>query len=164
MLSLTGAGTQTPAIPVESASGSWQATFDLPPAAIGTALIAEFRSLPTNELALVRVGELPNLQQQLAVSVAEASFAPASDELRLSAEIHNPGPGVVYLDASFIQLIPEGGDATILPGQIEPYLPTVIYPGEALRFQLTFSTVQTSVQVQIGTGRWALGKPNAGGQ
>ncbi|MCB0031033.1 MAG: hypothetical protein KDE28_24140, partial [Anaerolineales bacterium] len=69
---------------------------------------------------------------------------------------HNPTDGAVYLGSEFIQLLPEGGDAYELTGQVIPRLPTFVGSGETLELMMTFLPVSASAQVRIGADLWEL--------
>ncbi|NLD43548.1 MAG: hypothetical protein GX657_08645, partial [Chloroflexi bacterium] len=182
MLSLSGAGDQTPAIPLQAADGSWQATFTLATAAPGRPLYAELRALPGGALAVVVLGDVPHLADALEVSVGQAYLEPAGEQVVVHVELHNAGEGAVYLDRDSIRIQPQGGDAYETPGQVEPALPILIGPGETLGLTVAFpllparqtesvgqappagqlpaapsqQPLPATVRLQIGAGLWEL--------
>jgi hypothetical protein len=174
MLSLAAGGEQTMAVePAPDATGAWQAAFTLPAATAGQPLLAELRTLPDGDLALVGLGEVPDLLAQLQVTIPTAVWDPVSGRAVLSVSILNPAAGAVYLGRDFIRFAPQGGDAYELTGQVTPGLPTLIGPGETLGLTVTFLPISTSAQVQIGPGLWqvagfpdgaAAGAPTSPGQ
>jgi hypothetical protein len=174
VLSLAAGGEQTMAIELTpDEMGVWQAAFTLPAAVVGQPLLAELRTLPDGDLALVGLGEVPDLLAQLQVTIPTAVWDPVSGQAVLSVSILNPAAGAVYLGRDFIQFAPQGGDAYELTGQVTPGLPTLIGPGETLGLTVTFLPISTSAQVQIGPGLWqvagfpdgaAAGAPTSPGQ
>ena len=142
-LSLSGAGLQTPAQPLQyTAEGSWQAVFDIPETAIGLPLFAELRLLSGGEPALVRLGEAPNLPAQLQVTVGPAYVDAKTVSAVLQLTVHNPTEGAVYLKEEDIEILhqgsPEGGDANVLSRQVMPSLPLLLAPGETVGLTVTF--------------------------
>ena len=162
LLSLTAGREQTMAVPLTPAeNGTWQATFVVPGQAQGAALIAEFRALPAGSLAVVRLGEIPHLVEQLASTVVEVWPATAGDGPVIVAaiQVNNPGEGAVYLDPDFIRLADEGGDAYGQNWQVTPRLPLLINPGETLGLTVTFPPPTAPVRLQIGRDLWEIGLP-----
>jgi hypothetical protein len=173
MLSLTATGSQTPAAPlVPAADGAWQATFVLSDAGIGLPLFAELRALPGGAPAMVRLGDLPDLQAQLELSVSEAYWDVETNQAALHVDVHNPGEGAVYLDSNYFRIwaegVPhEGGDAYELSGQVVPSLPLLVGPGETLGMSVAFPLLaqgpaaepvsrRPNLQLQIGADLWEL--------
>ena len=180
LLSLSSRQDQTPAVPIEPAGdGAWQATFALAPASVGLPLFAELRSLPGGGLAVVRLGEAPDLREALDVEVVEA-YAEPDGRAVLALRLHNPGQGAVYLGRDFIQIVHEGGDAYEAAGPVgfAPALPTLIDGDQTLTMQVTFPTSflvaedagqpedarRPPLQIQIGADLWEVTFPegNAG--
>lgn len=182
LLSLTTPNDQTPAVPIRpAADGTWQASFTVNAAAAGLPLYAELRALPGGGPSVVRLREVPDLQEGLEVSVVGAHQTADSSQVVLRLTVHNPGEGAVHLSSDYVRLLPatgpgmntEGGEAYEFPGQIVPSLPTLIGPGETLGISVAFSPkmdagqVEESrhpegmqhpfpVQIQIGADLWEV--------
>ena len=157
MLSLTAGREQTMAVEIATdEAGEWATTFTLPASVAGLPLLAELRALPGGELALVGVGEVPRLVEQLQISITGAAWDGVHVEAAITVSVHNPTDGAVYLGSEFIQLLPEGGDAYELTGQVIPRLPTFVGSGETLELMMTFLPVSASAQVRIGADLWEL--------
>ena len=157
MLSLTAGREQAMAVELTmGAAGEWETAFTLPAGVAGLPLLAELRALPGGELALVGLGEAPRLVEQLQISVTGAAWDGARNEAVITVSVHNPADGAVYLGSEFIQLLPEGGDAYELTGQVIPRLPTFVGSGETLELMMTFLPVSASAQVRIGADLWEL--------
>ncbi|MGH2537102.1 MAG: hypothetical protein ACRDHL_06890 [Candidatus Promineifilaceae bacterium] len=163
LLSLTAGREQTGAVELATdEAGDWETALALPAGVAGSPLLAEFRALPSGELALVGLGEAPRLAEQLQVTVTEAVWDGARGEAVLEVSVYNPAEGAVYLGPEFVQPFTEGGDAYELIGQVVPHLPTLIGPGETLGLTVTFLPISASAQVQIGADLWELaGMPAA---
>lgn len=170
VLSLSSRREQTTAVPLTpDEAGGWAAQFVLPDGATGEALSAEFRALPGGSLAVVQLGQLPALAEQLAVEITGAWWDVAAERAEVAVSVHNPGAGAVYLGGEFIQLPTdglaiEGGDVygpngqavPRLPEQVTPHLPLLIGPGETVGFTVPFRPHSASVRLQIGADLWAL--------
>lgn len=165
MLSLTSSQEQTTAVPLTlDANGAWQATFTLPetltglPSSTGSgqALFAEFRLLPAGNLAVVRLGEVPRLMEQLQLEITGAWWDGEREQVVVAISVHNPGEGAVYLGAEFIQIPIEGGDAYERYWQVTPRLPLLIDPGETMGMTLSFLPLSASMRLQIGADLWEV--------
>ncbi|MBX3055891.1 MAG: hypothetical protein KF770_05400 [Anaerolineae bacterium] len=165
MLSLTSSQEQTTAVPLTpDAGGQWQATFTLPPALAGLppstgsgqGLFAEFRLLPAGSLAVVRLGEVPRLIEQLQIEISGAWWDGEREEVVVAISVHNPGKGAVYLGAEFIQIATEGGDAYERSWQVAPRLPIFIDPGETMGMTFSFHPQSASMRLQIGADLWEV--------
>ncbi|NLF65309.1 MAG: hypothetical protein GX579_12000 [Chloroflexi bacterium] len=150
MLSLSGGGEQTPAIPLQAADGSWQATFTLTTATPGRPLFAELRALPGGALAVVALGDVPRLADALEVSVGQAYLQPAGEQIAVHVELRNAGEGAVYLDRGAVRVRPKGGDAYEPVGQVEPALPILIGPGETLGLTVAFPLLPARQTASVG--------------
>jgi hypothetical protein len=160
MFSLTAGREQTTAVPLApDEEGAWQTSFTLPNEAIGAALFAEFRALPTGSLVIVELGAAPDLLDQLEVAVTGAWLDEAheQDAATVAVRVHNPGAGAVYLGPDFIQIIIEGGDAYAENWQVAPRLPTLINPGETVGMTITVSPLSASMRLQLGADLWEIG-------
>ena len=175
MLSLTASDGQTTSVPLLPAeNGEWQATFTLPDAG-ARPLFAELRALPAGTLAVVALGEVPALIDQLDVVVSGASWDPAAGTAVVPISLHNPGPGAVYLTADYISFPLEaesvssqgggpieGGDADGEFGQVTPSLPRLVAPGETVGLTVTFLPDRgpdgafRPVTVQVGADLWEI--------
>jgi hypothetical protein len=187
MLSLTSSSEQTTAVPLTpDEDGGWQVSFIMPESVTGLpssasstelsrsepapslprgqALFAEFRAVPGGNPAIVQLGEVPRLIEQLEVEITGAWWDGEHDRAAMSISIHNPLEGAIYLGSEFIQFPTEGGDAyegtgqvtPRLPGQATPRLPFLINPGETRGITVSFLPQALSVQMQIGTDLWEV--------
>jgi hypothetical protein len=157
VLSLTAGREQTMAVELAiDDADEWGTSFTLPAHVAGLPLLAELRALPGGELALVGLGEVPRLVEQLQVTVTGATWNAERGEAAVAISVHNPAGGAVYLDPEFVQLVTEGGDAYALTGQVVPRLPAFVGPGETMGLAMTFLPTSASVQVQIGADLWEL--------
>ena len=156
MLSLVSSSEQTTAVPISA--GAWQAEFVMPgggpEAGVSQPLLAEFRSLPGGTLAMVQLGEVPQLLEQLQIEITGAWWDVAGERATLALSIHNPGQGAVYLSPDFIQF--PGGDVYEGTGQVIPRLPLLINPGETRGITVSFLPQAVSVQLQIGADLWEV--------
>ena len=156
LLSLSTSDEQTAAAVVEVApGGSWQATFTLNGVAPGLPLYAELRALPGGGPTVVRLGKVPDLRDDLGVSVVGA-YLVHSEEVVLWLTLHNPGEGAVYLGDDYVRLRwadEEGGEAYEISGQSVPPLPTLIEPGETRGVTVAFSPVIDAGQVEASGHR-----------
>jgi hypothetical protein len=162
LLSLTADRQQTTAVPLTpDDEGGWQADFTLSAEATGAVLLAEFRALPTGGLALVGLGDLPRLVEQLDIDLTGAWLVAAGDGplATVSGDVHNPGAGAVYLGPDFIGLIVEGGDAYDQSWQVAPRLPLLLSPGETVGLTVRFPPRAASMRLQIGLDLWEIGFP-----
>ena len=176
MLSLTASGDQTPAVPVQAGDdGTWQATFSLAGGGAGLPLYAELRSLPGGELAVVQLGEIPDLLERLELSGLQAQLSDEARQVQLQFTVHNPGEGAVYLGPEFVSL--QGGEAHESAGQVLPSLPTLLAPGETLGMRFVFPLTaagapgagepnawttngfRQSIQVKVGADLYEVGQP-----
>ena len=118
---------------------------------------------PGGSLAVVGVGEVPNLLAWLAIEIREAWWAPESEEIVLTIDIHNSGDGELFLGPDFIQNpepqqeTTEGGDAYEGTWQVTPRLPIVINPGETAGITVSFLPQFASMRLQIGADLWEVG-------
>ena len=176
MLSLTASNEQTTAVPLEWAEDDvWQVAFALPDTITEQVLLAEFRVLPGGSLAVVRLGEVPRLIEQLETEITGAWWDGEREQAVIAVSIHNSGEGAVYLGPEFIQIAEwpegsfEGGDAyegtwqvaPHLPGQVRIHLPYLINPGETTGITVAFLPQAVSVRLQIGADLWeAVGIPS----
>jgi hypothetical protein len=104
MLSLAAKNEQTTAVQMEpDESGSWHANFNMPGDIAGRPLLAELRTLPAGNLAVVQLGEVPRLLEQLESGITAAWWDEAKMEVILTAVITHTGAGDVYLGSDFIQ-------------------------------------------------------------
>jgi hypothetical protein len=157
MLSLTAGREQTMAVELTmGAAGEWETAFTLPAGVAGLPLLAELRALPGGELALVGLGKAPRLVEQLQITITGAAWNEMRGEAEIAVSVHNPAAGAVYLDPEFIQLLPEGGEAYELTGQVVPRLPTFVGSGETLGLMIMFLPISASAQVRIGADLWEL--------
>jgi hypothetical protein len=156
MLSLAAKNEQTTAVQLEPDENSeWYASFTMPGDSAGLPLLAELRTLPAGNLAVVQLGEVPRLQEQLESGISGAWWDEAQMQVILTAVITHTGAGDVYLGSDFIQLL-EGGDAHEFSGQVTPSLPFLIHPGETVGITVTFLPQAPSVRVQIGADLWEI--------
>ena len=159
LLTLRAGAYQTTAVPlVPDSQGRWSMIATLPDDAVGTPLMADFRSLPGETVFTLSLGEVPRLLDQLEVTIDQAVWDENQVQAILSLSVHNPGPGAIQLPPEFIQLpIPtEGGDEHDLTWQLVPPLPQLINPGETMGVQLSFFPQALSVQVKIDNDLWIL--------
>lgn len=157
MLSLTSRNEQTTAVPLTpAADGAWQAAYTLPDSVTGWPLFAEFRTLPDGHLAVVQLGEAPNLVEQLEVAITGAWWDAAQEQAVMTLSLHNPGEGGVYLGPEFIQILTEGGDAHEETWQVTPRLPTFINPGETMGLTVSFFPQAASVRLQMSADLWEV--------
>jgi hypothetical protein len=163
MLSLTSSNEQTTAMPLTPAEdGVWQAAFSLPDTVTSLPLLAEFRVLPGGSLAVVQLGVVPRLIEQLQVEITGAWWDREPEQITMMLSVHNPGKGAVYLGSEFIQIperydvTPEGGDAYEVIMQVAPRLPTLIEPGKTLGLTVTFPWHAPSGRLQIGADLWEV--------
>ena len=158
LLSLTAGTQQTAVVPLPpaAADGSWQTALALPGEVAGAPLMAEIRLLPGGRPAMVQLGAVPQLTNQLQISVTAAYQEPAAGQAVLQLAVFNPGPGAVYLGPDFLQTLNQGGDAYAPAGQVLPRLPQLIGPEESVGLTWTFSPSDTPVQLQIGADLWLL--------
>jgi hypothetical protein len=158
LLSLAAGGEQTTAVPLTPGSGGvWQASLTLPDSIAGLPLMAEFRLLPDGRLAVVQLGDAPRLREQVEVEIAGAWRDAEQDQVVVELSVTNPGEGAVYLDAGFIQMIIEGGDADEMTGQMVPRLPLLLDPGETAVITVSFLPHIAPVQLQIDADLWEIG-------
>jgi hypothetical protein len=136
-------------------SGNWHANFNMPGDIAGRPLLAELRTLPAGNLAVVQLGEVPRLLEQLESGITAAWWDEAKMEVILTAVITHTGAGDVYIGSDFIQLL-EGGDAHEFSGQVTPSLPFLIHPGETVGITVTFLPQAPSVRDQIGADLWEI--------
>ena len=157
MLSLTSSNEQTTAVPLTpDEDGVWQAAFSLPDTVTSLPLLAEFRVLPGGSLAVVRLGEVPRLIEQLQIEITGAWWNGEREQAVMAISIHNPGEGAVYLGPEFIQIPTEGGDAYEGTWQVTPRLPILINPGETMGLALSFLPQSASMRLQIGADLWEV--------
>lgn len=156
MLSLTSSSEQTTAVQLApDEAGAWQAAFSLPERAMGLPVMAEFRLLPGGSLAVVRLGEVPRLIEQLQVEITGAWWDGERERITMALSVHNPGEGAVYLGAEFIQIPSEGGDAYTVISQVAPRLPALVEPGKTLGLAVTFPwRAPLPARLQIGADLW----------
>jgi hypothetical protein len=172
MLSLTSSSEQTTAVPLTlDEDGVWQAAFSLPDTVTSLPLLAEFRVLPGGSLAVVGLGEVPRLIEQLQIEITGAWWEVERERAVMAISIHNPGEGAVYLGSEFIQIpkryevTPEGGDAYEGTWQVTPRLPILINPGETMGMTVSFLSQSAFMRLQIGADLWqATDMPAATGQ
>jgi hypothetical protein len=119
-------------------------------------LLAEFRSLPGGTLAMVQLGEVPQLIEHLQVEITGAWWDTAEELATVILSIHNPGPGTVYLAPDFIQFPTEGGDTYAGTWQVIPRLPLLINPGETMGITVSFLPQSLSILMKIGTDLWEI--------
>ena len=178
MLSLASSSEQTTAVPISpDEDGVWRAEFILPGRGPTTAfgggndssllagsqavstlsegqiLLAEFRSLPGGSLAIVQLGQVSNLIEQLEVEITGAWWETAAEQAVVTVSIHNPGEGAVYLAPDFIQFPTEGGDTDAGTWQVTPRLPLLINPGETMGITVSFLP---QALMQIGADLWEI--------
>ncbi|WP_420640522.1 hypothetical protein [Candidatus Leptofilum sp.] len=164
VLSLAATGEQTTAVPLEWAEdGTWQAEFTLPDTVSKQPLFAEFRALPGGNLAVVWLGEVPRLIEQLEIEITKAWWDAEREQAVIELSIFNAGEGAVYLGPEFIQIAEwteassEGGDAYEGTWQVTPRLPIVINPGETAGITVSFLPQFASMRLQIGADLWEVG-------
>ena len=157
MLSLTSSSEQTTAVPLTpDEDGAWQAAFSLPDRITDLPLLAEFRVLPGGSLAVVQLGEVPRLIEQLQIEITGAWWDGEREQAIMAISIHNPGEGAVYLGPEFIQIPTEGGDAYEGTWQVTPRLPILINPGETMGLTVSFLPQSASMRLQIGADLWEV--------
>lgn len=163
MLSLTSSNEQTTAVPLTpDEAGVWQVAFSLPDSVTSLPLLAEFRVLPGGSLAVVQLGEVPRLIEQLQVEITGAWWDREPEQITMMLSVHNPGEEAVYLGSEFIQIperydvTSEGGDAYEVIMQVTPRLPTLIEPGKTLGLTVTFPWHAPLVRLQIGADLWEV--------
>lgn len=162
MLTLTAKNEQTAAVPLTpDESGNWQASFTLSEEIVGLPLLAEVRALPAGSLAVVQLGEVPRLWEQLEIGISGVWWDEVQRQVVLTAVISHTGVGDVHPGPDFIQIRHEGGDAYETIGQVTPSLPgqrlpTLIHPGETVDLTVTFLPQAPSVRVQIGADLWEI--------
>jgi hypothetical protein len=163
MLSLASSNEQTTAVPLTpDEDGVWQAAFSLPDTVTNVPLLAEFRVLPGGSLAVVRLGEVPRLIEQLQIEITGAWWDGERELAVMTISIHNPGEGEFYLGPEFIQIperyevTPEGGDAYEGTWQVTPHLPILINPGETMGMTVSFLPQSASMRLQIGADLWEV--------
>ncbi|MCB8980756.1 MAG: hypothetical protein H6657_25375 [Ardenticatenaceae bacterium] len=163
VLSLAATDEQTTAVPLEWAEdGAWQTEFTLPDAVSAQGLFAEFRALPGGNLAVVRLGEVPRLIEQLETEITKAWWDAEREQAVIELSILNAGEGAVYLSPEFIQIAEwteassEGGDVYEESWQVTPHLPILINPGETAGITVSFFPQAASVRLQIGTDLWEV--------
>jgi hypothetical protein len=157
MLSLASSNEQTTAVPLTpDEDGVWQAAFSLPDTVTNVPLLAEFRVLPGGSLAVVRLGEVPRLIEQLQIEITGAWWDREQEQAVMTNSIHNPGEGEVYLGPEFIQIPLEGGDAYEGTWQVTPHLPILINPGETAGITVSFLPQSASMRLQIGADLWEV--------
>jgi hypothetical protein len=165
MLSLASSNEQTTAVPLTpDEDGVWQAAFSLPDTVTNVPLLAEFRVLPGGSLAVVRLGEVPRLIEQLQIEITGAWWDREQEQAVMAISIYNSGEGDIYLGPEFIQIPIEGGDAyegtwqvtPRLPGQVIPHLPFLIHPGETTGITVSFLPQSASMRLQIGADLWEV--------
>lgn len=163
VLSLTATDEQTTAVPLEWAEdGTWQAAFTLPDTISGQDLFAEFRALPDGNLAVVSLGEVPHLIEQLETEITRAWWDAEREQAVIELSILNAGEGAVYLGPEFIQIAKwteassEGGDAYEGTWQVTPRLPILIKPGETAGITVSFLPQLASMRLQIGADLWEV--------
>ena len=161
MLSLTSSLEQTAAIPLSAArlsspkseNGRWSASFPLSDGSSDLPLFAELRLLPS-ELAIVQLGDVPTLHDLLEIEVQQAAWSEVQQRVIVTLHLHNPTNGHIQLAPDFIQQ-PQGGDVYFADVQVNPYLPTLIQPGEAMGMQVSLLP-DPILQLQIGSDLWEL--------
>jgi hypothetical protein len=155
LLTLAAPGEQTTAttLTVDEA-GRWGASLVLSGDPMGQPLLAELRALPGGSLALVALGEAPDLRTQLTTTITSLAWTTDAERIVLTAEIANPGPGAVYLAADFIDLI--GGDAYESVERVAPRLPLLLEAGGTVGATALFLPIDSSVQLQIGADLWRV--------
>lgn len=157
MLSLVANNEQTTAVQlVPDESGGWQTSFTMPDHTAGLPLLAELRTLPEGNLAMVRLGEVPHLLEQLEIDITGAWWDETQTHVVLTVDITHTGEGDVFLGSDFIQIPIEGGDAYDFSGQITPSLPILVHSGETVGLTVTFLPQAPSVRVQIGADLWEI--------
>jgi hypothetical protein len=158
LLTIATAEEQTGAVElVPDEDGRWAAEFAIAAGGVGdpaSPLLAEFRSLPDGATAVVRLGEVPNLIDQLEIDVSGAWWEVETEQAALIVSLYNPGRGAVYIDPDFIHF--PGGEAYDGKWQVSPNLPFLIEPGQTTEITVTFLPQTVSVQIQIGTGLWEV--------
>ena len=108
----------------------------MPDAVSKQPLFAEFRALPGGDLAVVRLGEVPRLIEQLETEITKAWWDAEREQAVIELSILNAGEGPVHLGPEFIQIAEwtaassEGGDAYEGTWQVTPACLFVINPGE----------------------------------
>lgn len=164
VLSLAATDEQTTAVPLAWAEdGAWQAEFTLPDTVSEQGLFAEFRALPGGDLAVVRLGEVPRLIEQLETEITRAWWDTEREQAVIELSVLNAGEGAVYLGPEFIQIAEwteassEGGDAYEGTWQVTPRLPFVVNPEETAGITVSFLPQFASMRLQIGADLWEVG-------
>ena len=161
MLAIHAHSHQTTAVPLP-AEDSWQMTFLLPETVAGTGgtagepLTAVYRQLPGGESAFIRLGDAPNLLEQLDVGDPRASWQAATGEMVVTVTVTNPGPGLVRLPGDYMQIPNKGGDA-YESGRLMDQL---LEAGETYQVKLAFPHPgpTTPFVLQIGQWLWGAGR------
>ena len=167
MLAIHARSHQTTAVALP-AEDSWQMTFLLPAnvadtgrmadtgGAAGEPLTAVYRQLPGGESAFIRLGDAPNLLEQLDVGEPRASWQAETGEMVVTVTVTNPGPGLVRLPGDYMQIPNKGGDA-YESGRLMDQL---LEAGETYQVRLAFPHPgpTTPFMVQIGQWLWGAGR------
>jgi hypothetical protein len=158
LLTVAAAEEQTGAVELAPAEdGRWAAAFTIAVGGVGGAaapLLAEFRSLPDGATAVVGLGAVPRLTDQLEIARTGAWWEAETEQAALTVSLQNPGRGAVYIDPDFLQF--PGGEAYDGKWQVNPGLPFLIAPGQTTEITVTFLPQTVSVQIQIGAGLWEV--------
>ncbi len=169
MLAVHARSHQTTAVALPAGSlpaeDSWQMTFLLPAnvadtgraadtgGATGEPLTAVYRQLPGGESAFIRLGDAPNLLEQLDVGEPRASWQAATGEMVVTVTVTNPGPGLVRLPGDYMQIPNKGGDA-YESGRLMDQL---LEAGETYQVRLAFPHPGPAAPFMVQIGQWLWG-------
>ncbi len=158
MLAVHAHSHQTTALPLP-AEDTWQMTFLLPGTvadtggAAGEPLTAVYRQLPGGESAFIRLGDAPNLLEQLEVGDPRATWQAETGEMVVTVTVTNPGPGLVRLPGDYMQIPNKGGDA-YESGRLMDQL---LEAGETYQVRLAFPHAGPAAPFMVQIGQWLWG-------
>ena len=112
------------------------------------------RVFPGGEVAIIHLGDVPLLLEELQPTIQQATWNAARGEVSLRLSVYNDGEGIVHLPADYVRITSQGGDVPFL---LFPMLPMLIESKETVVIDVTFvpNTVQ-NVHLIIQNNLWEI--------
>ena len=156
LMSLATGGIQTESRALNLVpNANWQEAFILPSSVAGANLLAEFRSVSGIGVASVYLGEIPQFEDSLEVTILDSFWDTEASQGVINLSIHNPNQGAVRVSSEYIDVSQEGGRDVIW--SVLPNLPTLIELGQTVNVSISFSSeAANAVFIQIGSDLWRI--------